>query len=287
MADDGTITWRELLVDTTARLGSADEARWVCQEASGLEGTDWALGLDASATARGMARIEALVARRQAGEPLQYVLGHGPFRHLDLLVDRRVLIPRAETEQLVDLALELAMAQPAPLVVADLGTGSGAIALSLARELRAPDVTVWATEAAPGALEVARANLAGIGVAGRRVRLAAGSWFHALPAELRGRLGLVVSNPPYVVLTDADVEDAVRLWEPPEALFAGDEGLDALREILSESPVWLRRGGSLLCEIGAGQGAAVASLAAGAGLVEVQVRPDLAGHDRFLVARRT
>ena len=279
-------TWRQLLATTAEVLGDEGEARWLCQEASGLEGAEWALGLDEPATQRAVVRLDAMVARRRSGEPLQYVLGHWAFRRLDLLVDRRVLIPRPETELVAEVALELAAGQPDPLVIADLGTGSGSIALALADELFPRPVTIWACEAAEAALDVARANLAGVGRAGTTVRMASGSWFDALPPELAGELALVVSNPPYLGEDDPAVEASVRDWEPATALFAGGDGLDALREIITGLPAWLRPGGALVCEIGADQGAAVSALAAGAGLVGREVRPDLAGLDRILVARR-
>jgi release factor glutamine methyltransferase len=282
----GTVSWRQLLVETTELVGDATEARWICQEASGLEGAAWVLGLDAPATVRAVARLDAMVARRRSGEPLQYVLGHWAFRSLDLLVDRRVLIPRPETEQLVDLALAEAATLPRPLTVADLGTGSGAIALALAVELGPKDVRVWATDVDPGALDVAGANLAGIGRAAVQVRLAGGQWYEALPASLRGEIGLVVSNPPYIADGDPQTEAAVREWEPAGALFAGPDGLDALREVVGGAAGWLQRGGALVCELGIGQGKTVTELAAAAGLAEVRIEPDLAGHDRFLVARR-
>jgi release factor glutamine methyltransferase len=228
-----------------------------------------------------------MVARRRGGEPLQYVMGHWAFRRLDLLVDRRVLIPRPETELLVEVALELAASQPDPLVVADLGTGSGAVALALADELFPRPVAIWACETDEAALDVARANLAGVGRAGTTVRMALGWWFEALPPELAGELALVVSNPPYLADDDPAVELPVRDWEPAGALFAGPDGLDALREVIAGAPAWLRPGGALMCEIGAGQGRAVAALAEGAGLVDVEIRPDLAGLDRILVARVT
>ena len=286
MAADGTITWRELLTETTARIGSAAEARWLCEEASGLDGTEWISGLDDRATQRSVARLDAMVARREQGEPLQYVLGHWPFRHLDLLVDRRVLIPRPETEQLVDVALALARELEPPLVVADLGTGSGAIGLALATELRGDERLLWLVDASPDAVEVARANLAGIGRVALHVRVGTGWWFAALPDELRGALGLVVSNPPYVAEADPALEAMVREWEPPGALFAGPDGLAAIDEVVKGAAEWLRPGGALVCEIGANQGPAAAALARGVGLTDVRVERDLAGHGRFLVARR-
>ncbi len=284
-----TTTWRQLWIETTAALGgdpeSANEARWLCQEASGMSGAEWALGLDDAASTRALAHLDAMVARRRTGEPLQYVLGSWAFRHLELMVDRRVLIPRPETEQVVDVALAVLAGKPRPLLVADLGTGSGAIALSLARELPLTGVEIWATDASPGALDVARANLAGLGRAAANVRVAEGDWFAALPAELRGRLDLVVSNPPYVP-SGAVLEPAVRDWEPPLALFAGADGLDALRILAAGAATWLRPGGSLVVEIGADQGGAASALAVATGLGAVVVHPDLAGRHRVLVGCR-
>jgi release factor glutamine methyltransferase len=285
----GTITWRQLWLETTAALGgspgAATEARWLCQEASGQSGAEWVVGLEEPASARMVAHLDAMVARRRAGEPVQYVLGSWGFRRLELMVDRRVIIPRPETEQVVEAALAEARSMPRPIVAADLGTGSGAIALALADELPVTGVEIWATEASPDALDVARANLAGLGRAGSKVRLAHGDWFEALPGELRGRLDLVVSNPPYVA-EDDELDDSVREWEPVASLLGGPDGLDAVRRIVAEAPEWLRPGGALVLEIGADQGERASKLADEAGLLDVSVRPDLAGRDRVLLAHR-
>jgi len=285
-----TTSWRQLWIEASAALGgdpeAANEARWLCQEASGLTGEEWALALDGAPHPRGVARLDAMVARRQAGEPLQYVLGSWAFRHLDLFVDRRVLIPRPETEQVVDVALDvLATHHPRPIVVADLGTGSGAIALSLARELPLTGVEIWATDIDPDALDVARANLAGLGREAVNVRLAEGDWFEALPPERRGRLDLVVANPPYVGM-DEELQPAVRDWEPHGALFAGPDGLDAVRALVAGAGTWLRPGGHLVMEIGATQGPAVTALATAGGLQDVSLVADLSGRQRALTARR-
>jgi release factor glutamine methyltransferase len=283
-----TVTWRQLWVQTTEELGGtpevANEARWLCQEAAGLVGVDWAMGLDDEPTVRAVAHLDAMIARRRAGEPIQYVLGRWAFRRLDLMVDRRVLIPRPETEQVVGAALAVAGEMERPLLLADLGTGSGAIALALADELPLTGVEIWATDRSVDALDVARANLAGLGRPAVNVRLAAGDWFAALPLELAGRFDVVVSNPPYVG-PDDPLEAAVRDWEPPEALLAGGDGLDALRVLVAGVAEWLRPGGALVAEIGAAQGPRVAALARESGLVDVEVRADLAGHDRILMAR--
>jgi release factor glutamine methyltransferase len=227
-----------------------------------------------------------MLARHAAGEPLQYVLGRWGFRHLDLMVDRRVLIPRPETETVVEVALRIARSLPTPIACADLGTGSGAIGLCLAAELPSDGVTVWMTDRSPDALDVARANAAGIGRAAANVRLAHGDWFAALPPDLVGNLALVVSNPPYVGDDDPALEPIVRDWEPAEALYGGADGLDAIRLIVAEAPQWLRPDGWLILEIGSGQGRNVTELMHSAHFDDVAVMADLGGHDRVAVGRR-
>jgi release factor glutamine methyltransferase len=287
---DGTMSWRELLDDARAQLGAAGlpnpslEAKWLVQEASGVEGSEYPSGLDRLCTVRGVAAFDALMARRLAGEPIQYVLGHWSFRSLDLMIDRRVLIPRPETESLVSVALdELARQRDGrPLVAADLGTGSGAVALSLAVE--AEDVHVVAVEASVDALAVARANLVGVGTPAARVQLVHGSWFEPLAGN-EGRFNVVASNPPYVAI-DEELPVSVRAWEPTEALLAGPDGLDAARDILTEVPRWLAPGGAVVIELGADQLQAASGLAVDAGLTDVAVFDDLAGLPRVLRARK-
>jgi hypothetical protein len=171
------ISIRELWSQTSAVLGARHEARWICEVAVALDGDEFDRALDEPVTARMVAHLDAMVARYRAGEPLQYVLGRWGFRRLDLAIDRRVLIPRPETELLADAAIRLAAAVPGERVVADLGTGSGAIGLAMADELPLAGTTVWITDVSDDALAVARANLAGIGRAARNVLVAAGSWF--------------------------------------------------------------------------------------------------------------
>jgi release factor glutamine methyltransferase len=281
---DGTVTWHELWNETAAVVGRP-QARWLCEVASGCDGEEFLAVLERPASERGVAHLDAMLARQAAGEPLQYVLGRWGFRHLDLMVDRRVLIPRPETELVVDVVLGLARRQSTPVVLADLGTGSGAIGLSLAAELSIDGVTVWMTDRSSDALDVARANAAGIGRAAANVRIVHGDWFAALPAELEGTLAFVVSNPPYVRDSDSDLEPIVREWEPADALFAGSDGLDAIRHIVAESPRWLRQGGRLVMEIGSAQGSRVRELLEAAGFDEVEIIADLAGHDRVAIGR--
>jgi release factor glutamine methyltransferase len=282
---DATITWRELWAQTTPLVGRS-EARWLCEEACGAEGDAFLDELDQPATERMVAHLDAMLARLRAGEPLQYVLGHWPFRRLDLMVDRRVLIPRPETELVVETALGL-VDRTRRVRCADLGCGSGAIGLSLAAELPVGGAEVWLTDVSSDALDVARANAAGLGRLAAAVNICEGSWWQALPEQLRGSLDLVVSNPPYIALGDPDVEAQVASSEPHLALFAGADGLDAVRVLVAGAGEWLAPGGALVVEIGAGQAAAIESLVAESDeLVDADVQSDLAGRPRMLVARR-
>lgn len=267
------------------------------EEVSGLDAADQVADAEAPATRRAVTAMEELVARRVAGEPLQYVLGSWSFCGLDLLVDRRVLIPRPETEVVAQVAIEevrrlgerVGTADPwagavTRYAVADLGTGSGALALALAAAL--PDAEVWATDVSEAALAVARANASGVGTPAARVRIARGSWFAALPGELKGTLLLVVSNPPYVSESEvAGLPKQVAEWEPRGALVSGPRGLEAIEVIVAEAPSWLARRGVLVVELAPGQAEVAIGLARAAGFGEAVVVPDLAGRDRVLVAR--
>ena len=287
-SQDEAITWRVMWEETALVVGGRAEARWLCEEASGAFGSEFAEVLNEPATERTLAHLDAMLARWRAGEPLQYVLGHWSFRRLDLMVDARVLIPRPETELVVETALELAgaMIGEPPLRCADLGTGSGAIGLSLAFEMPRGTVEVWLTDVSADALDVARANAAGLGIAGAGVRFGQGPWFAALPAELKGTFGIIVSNPPYIATGDPEVDAVVHQWEPAGALYAGADGLDAVRAIGEGALEWLAPGGRLVLEIGARQGRAAVDLLASAGLTDVEVRADLAGRDRIIVATK-
>jgi release factor glutamine methyltransferase len=285
----GGVTWQALLDEATRELAGAgfenaeQEARWLVQRASGLEGAELIVGLEEPASLRNAAFFHDMLERRLGGEPLQYVLGRWGFRVLDLYVDNRVLIPRPETEALTQMALEECRRLEARLAV-DLGTGSGAIALALAVEWSG--IEVWATDASPDALAVARANAAGMGRIGAAVRLAEGSWYDALPAELAGAVDVIVSNPPYVAEFEVeDLPDEVRAWEPLGALVSGPTGLEAIEQIVAEAPLWLASPGSLLVEIAPRQAPEAEALARAAGFGSAAVWPDLTGRDRILLAR--
>jgi release factor glutamine methyltransferase len=284
-AADGTLKWRELLEETISVVGSRPSARWLCEEASGYFGDEFVSALETPATKRCVAHLDSMIARVRGGEPLQYVLGHWAFRNLDLMVDQRVLIPRPETELIVDIVLELLPNNASRSTVVDLGTGSGAIGLSLAMELPKESAEIWITDASEDALEVARANLAGIGTRASSVKVATGDWYSALPSSLRGQVDVVVSNPPYIAEGDPEVEDAVHRFEPHGALYSGTSGLDAIALIVRDSREWLTASGVLVVEIGYQHASSVIELALSAGFSDVEVRCDLTGRDRFLVAR--
>ena len=279
------ITWRELLEETGRVLGERPAARWLCETACGLDGQEFLDELDAPATERMVAHLDAMVQRYRQGEPLAYVMGRWSFRTIDVLVDPRALIPRPETEIVAERAIELARSRPAPRRVVDLGTGTGVIGLSMAVELPVSGTEIWMTDVSTEALDLARANVAGIGRAGANVRLAEGSWFAALPEDLRGVVDVVVSNPPYIAVGDDDVQVDVVEWEPHGALFAGSDGLDALRIVISDAPQWLMSSGWLIVEIGHRQGSSVCALMSDAGFTEVRVGRDLADRDRYVEGR--
>ena len=285
MRADGTVTWRELLEETAAVVGARNEARWLCEEASGYFGSEFHEVLDEAATKRSVAHLDAMVARVRTGEPLQYVLGHWSFRELDLMVDPRVLIPRPETELIVDLAKKAMSADAHGAIAVDLGTGSGAIGLALAMELPRGSAEIWITDSSRDALEVASANLAGLGVRGNNVHVALGDWYEALPHVIRGRVALIVSNPPYIAAGDSEVDQIVSDYEPHSALFAGSTGLEDLTVIINGSRDWLSPNGALVVEIGHRQGSEAKRLATEAGFEDVTIHQDLAGKDRFLTAR--
>ncbi len=290
MNSDETISWGELLEATAVSLGNEQEARWLCEHASGLDRAEFDSALSDLVSERCGLALQKLVGRRLAGEPLQYVMSRWAFRHLDVLVDQRVLIPRPETELVVQVAIDLMrdlqQEIDRKLRIADLGTGSGVIGLAIASELPLASAEVWLTDLSDDALDVARANLAGLGLVDGDVRIAQGDWFLALPSELKNSFDLVVSNPPYIALYDPNVESIVRDYEPHLALFAGADGLDAYRLIISQAGQWLVSGGWLVLEIGHEQGAAVGELLRQNNFSGVEIRQDYSQRDRIALARK-
>ena len=247
------------------------DAELLLAEATGWERARLVAEPEAGVLPAAARRFGEMVRRRLRREPVAYILGRKGFRHIELAVDRRVLVPRPETELLVELALELR-----PRRVLDMGTGSGAIALAIAAELEGCEVV--ATDTSAAALAVARANAARLGLADRVEFVEA-----MLPAE-PPRLDLIVANLPYVAEPEwAGLEPELTKWEPREALLAGADGLDVIRAAI---PVAAAAAPALALEVGAGQAAEVSELLFEAGFAKVETRPDLAGIPRVVWGQR-
>jgi len=269
----------DLVAELAASGLDAREARWLVEEfVSGDELND-------------LSALYAAAQRRRDGEPIQYVIGHWPFRSLDLDVDPRVLIPRPESEELVDVALgELAKRNDRAPVIMDLGCGSGAIGLALINELagRGVAATLVAVDETRDALVVARNNA--IKHELQAVSFVQSSWYDDLDESLRSRVDLIVANPPYVgVLEFEDLEDVLR-YEPLGAIVAPDAhgvvGFEDLEAIISGALDWLSPIGTLICEHSNVHRTAVLDAATRAGFHSVDDLDDMAGHPRILVARR-
>lgn len=269
------ITARGLLAAASAELGGDESAREVEVLLGHALGKDraWLYAhADDVLAVDGALRFHALLMRRAAGEPLAYIVGRREFWSLDLAVTRDVLIPRPETELLVELALRR-IPQIVQLDIADLGTGSGAIALAIARER--PIARMVATDASVAALDVARANARRLGIG--NVEFAHGDWCAALSGR---RFDVIVSNPPYIAETDAHLQQGDLRFEPRAALASGADGLDAIRSIVHAAPAHLQPGAWLLLEHGFGQGAAVRELLERRGFQDVSTAVDLEGRER-------
>jgi len=249
----------------------AREARLLLAEVSGFSQAS----LIASSERQLPDRIEKsffeFTSRRKKGEPVAYIVGHKEFYGLDLVVNPAVLIPRPETELLVELALRSDFSN-----MADLGTGSGAIAIAIKRHR--PNARVVGVEASAAALVVAQRNAVKNAV---EIEFRHGRWFEPLSGEL---FDVIVANPPYVAAGDPHL--AALGFEPREALVAGSDGLAAIRDIVRQAPAFLARGGRLLLEHGIGQEKAVCALLASAGLEEIATWPDLAGIPRVSGGKR-
>ena len=248
------------------------EARWLLEAFAGRDG------------------LEAAVRRRLDGAPLQYVIGHWPFRSLELDVDERALIPRPETEELVGRAIAALAGRTSAPSILDLGCGSGAIGLALLAELRerAVAASLVALDRSPDCLALARTNARKHGL--DAVAFVEGSWYDGLDPSLARSFDLIVANPPYVGALEYDELDDVVRHEPRTALVAPDAdgvaGFADLATVIGGAPAWLASGGALVVEHGHRQREAARRAALAARLVDVETYDDLAGHPRILVARR-
>jgi len=292
-------TVRALLGDAIARLGRAglptarQDAEWLLATQLGVERFSLYLEPERTLPPDAVERLHALLERRAGHEPLQHLLGFEDFRGLRLRVTPDVLIPRPETEGLVEWALELLDAMSAdwgraaaisgPPLMADIGAGSGAIACALAAAR--PAVQVFAVEASPAALAVAAKNVYALGLVGR-VRLMRGDLVTPLAAQA-GRLAMIVANLPYLAsAVIPTLPREVRDFEPRAALDGGPDGLGLLRRLVTAAPAVLRPGGRLVLEIGEEQAGALASLMAAEGFTGIASRVDLRGIERYIAGAR-
>ena len=280
-------TWAELLKSSVSALETKNfpnahvEAHWILEIASGYGREELLSNLDTEASILGAKHLSKILNRRLSGEPIQYALGSWSFRQLDLLVDRRVLIPRPETEILVDVAHGYLSEcdRVAPLRVCDLGTGSGAIGLSIAQER--DDVEVYLVDNSSDALKVASANLAGLGNHAVKVKVFESNWLDQLPDELKNSFQLIVSNPPYIA-SGEELPPEVTNYEPHQALFAGERGTEHVETILSSAPAWLSAGGTVILEMAPHQTDYAAEIAIGQGYSDVKITDDLTGRKRIV-----
>jgi len=248
------------------------DAEVLLAEATGVDRARLAAEPEASVDAPAARRFGAMVRRRVRREPVAYIVGRKGFRHLDLAVDPRVLIPRPETELLVEIALELA-----PESVLDVGTGSGAVALAVADEL--PEVEVVATDTSEDALELARENAERHGLA-HRVAFERGT---VPPGR---RFDLIVANLPYVRESEmATLQPEISRYEPRQAVVAGEDGLETIAAVAAVSSAALTEAGAVALEVGAGQAGAAAELLLDLGFGQVEGRQDLAGIPRVVLGR--
>lgn len=276
-----TVTYAEAMTAAQSRLATSSDAprldaEWLMEHVSGLDRSALFMRGNAVLEADLESRYLALVERRSLGEPLAYLIGERGFWSLNLQVSPDVLVPRPETELLVEWALQLLGGSVKP-AIADLGTGSGALALAIASE-RA-DAAVDATDVSMAALAVARSNAERLKLG--NVRFVQGHWLEPLAVQ---RYDLIVSNPPYIAAGDPHLQALQH--EPMLALSDGADGLGALREIVATATPHLRDGGWLIVEHGYDQGAAVRELFTKTGFQAVETRRDLGGQERATAGRR-
>lgn len=272
------------LIEEGVRLLSAQseqpklEAEILLSHVTGKSRTHFRAFAESEVTAAEALLYRRLIEQRQSGQPIAYLTGTREFWSLNFEVTSDVLIPRPETELLVEIALEWIRILPKPRVL-DLGTGSGAIPISIAKER--PDAELTAVELSPNALALAKNNAIRLGAP--RIRFLLGDWLQALPStEL---FDLIVSNPPYISDQDGHLESGDLRYEPRSALASGPEGLDAIRTIAREARAFIRPGGGLALEHGFQQAPAIHAILADQGYHSIETRTDLQRHPRVTMAR--
>jgi len=277
------ILWSAEYLEGKGVEGARLDAEHLIAEALGKERLELYLEFDRPLADEELANFKPLLLRRGHREPLQYILGRTGFRELELKTDRRALIPRPETEVLVGEVLAWAADRGDVLSAMDVGTGTGAIALSLATEGSFGQVV--GTDTSQEALDLARENAGAAGV-GAELELRVGSLFE--PLQSGECFDLVVSNPPYVAASDApNLAPEITEWEPSGALFGGTSGLDVIRTLVLDAPDRLKEGGLLALEVGDGQAEEVADLIRQRqAFDEPWIRRDLAGRPRIVMAAR-
>jgi len=280
----GLIAWAARYLEENGVVRPRLNAEQLLSHCTGRSRVELYAYHDRPVSMRERGEFAELLRRRAAREPLQYITGRKGFRYLELAVDRRVLIPRPETETLVERAVSALGAFPGHPLAVDVGTGSGCIALSLAREC--PAAVVCATEISAEALEVARMNARLLGL-DDAVEFRRGDLLDALPDELKGRIDVIVSNPPYVREGDfPSLPPEVREHEPRISLVAGPSGTETHHRLMGQAPLWLAPGGLLLMEGGEEQVEGLAREAAGFGFTVAEVHADLNGRPRIVEMRR-
>ncbi|GHD52560.1 [protein release factor]-glutamine N5-methyltransferase [Marinobacter persicus] len=280
MSSDTGLTCQGLLQEATARIGGESpklDAELLLAHVTGLSRTSFFAWPERQIPEAQATRFQALVAERVAGQPIAYLLGEQEFWSLPLKVSRNTLIPRPDTECLVEAALDLPLPEHANVL--DLGTGTGAIALALASER--PRWAIMASDRIAEAVALAKTNSEALKLP---VTVVQSHWFAQLPAG--HRFDLLISNPPYIPASDHHLKEGDVRFEPESALVSGADGLDDIRYLISEAPHWLSDEGFLMLEHGYDQGDAVRALFNAARWRDIETRRDYGGNQRLTLARK-
>ena len=280
MISEPLLTCKTLLENAASSIGGDSprlDAELLLSHVTGLSRTSFRAWPEREVTVDQAEQFSALVDARINGQPIAYLLGHQEFWSLPLTVSPSTLIPRPDTECLVEAALSLELPQQAKVL--DLGTGTGAIALALASEK--PDWQILASDRIAEAVDLARTNSGNLGLP---ITVVQSHWFDQIPA---GHFDLLISNPPYIPASDRHLSEGDVRFEPSSALVAGDDGLDDIRLLVTEGLNWLNPNGWILLEHGYDQGAAVRHLFEQTGWSNIETRQDYGGNDRMTLARKT